>query len=337
MFVGFSMQQRLFPGRKHQPVPLPCSNTIFAWQCYDWGVAVSPARHHSDSLLIPMLPQDRQHSQWELRPCTPQSTDGRNLSKKAALASFTRGCAKAGKQLMDSERLSTQTEASVTEQLPRLGSGPVLPRARQSQLALIVLLGLTAEGGGAAAGQAVPRARAQGALGLSAQPQGILRAHTGRGWLGVLPLADKLPQQGFLQGGLQAFTSPLVCAWLGVMQIQLQDHICLEGENKEHEVNGGIRLEAELSYAAASKEPWLLLCRLTAPCCGTMEQHCCQRKWAEHTHTAHCACRPQPWSLDFRTLLKSGHVGSHQLQQGAATASITPGVWARGAGAEKSL
>lgn len=120
VFVGFSMQQHLFPGRKHQPVPLPCSNTVFAWQCYDWWVAVSPARHHNDSLLIPMLPQDRQHSQWELRPCTPQSTDRRNLSKKAALASFTQGCAKAGKQLMDSDRLSTQTEASMTEQLPRL-------------------------------------------------------------------------------------------------------------------------------------------------------------------------------------------------------------------------
>lgn len=96
VFVGFPMQQRLFPGRKHQPVPLPCSKTLFAWLCYDWWVAVSPARHHNDSSLIPVLPQDREHSHWELRPCTLQSTDRRNLSKKAALASLTQGCAKAG-------------------------------------------------------------------------------------------------------------------------------------------------------------------------------------------------------------------------------------------------
>lgn len=122
VFVAFSshsVQQHLFSGRKRQPVPLPCSNTTFAWQCYDWWVAVSPARHHNDSPLIPTLPRDREYSQWELRPCTPQSADRRNLSKKAALASFRQGDAKAGKQMMDSARFSTQIEASVKRAAPQ--------------------------------------------------------------------------------------------------------------------------------------------------------------------------------------------------------------------------
>lgn len=114
MFVGFSshsLQQDLFSGRKYQPVPLPCSNTIFAQPCYDCWVPVSSARHHNDSPLIPALPRHRECSLWELRPCTSQGADRRNLSKKAALASFRQGDAKAGKQLMDPDRFSTQIEA----------------------------------------------------------------------------------------------------------------------------------------------------------------------------------------------------------------------------------
>lgn len=89
---------------------------------------MSSARHHNDSLLILMLPWDREYSQWELRPCTPQGVDRRNLSKKAALASFRQGDAKAGKQLMDSDRFSTRIEASIQRAAPKPDAqGPSCP------------------------------------------------------------------------------------------------------------------------------------------------------------------------------------------------------------------
>lgn len=135
VFVGFSshsVQQHLFSGRKHQPVPLSCSSAVFAWQCCDWWVALSSARHN-DSLLVPMLPWDREYSQRELRPCTPQGADRRNLSKKAALASFRQGDAEAGKQQVDSDRFSTQIEASVKRAALKVeAQGPSCPGPARS-------------------------------------------------------------------------------------------------------------------------------------------------------------------------------------------------------------
>lgn len=132
VFVGFSshsVQQLLFSGRKHQPVPLSCN---FAWQCCDWRVALSSARHN-DSLLVPMLPWHREYSPRELRPCTPHGADRRNLSKKAALASFRQGDTEAGKQLVDSDRFSTQIEASVKRAAPRVeAQGPSCPGPARS-------------------------------------------------------------------------------------------------------------------------------------------------------------------------------------------------------------
>lgn len=45
-------------------------------------------------------------------------------------------------------------------------------------------------------------------------------------------LAEELPEQGFLEGCPQALASPLLRAQLGVLQIQLQQDVRLEGRDK---------------------------------------------------------------------------------------------------------
>lgn len=117
-------------------------------------------------------------------------------------------------------------------------SGVLLPRASPQQgraelthAALIILLRLTPRLGGATAGQAAASACAQGPPRVCPGWRAVIVGP------GVVPLGEKLPQQQFWEDFLQAFTSPLLCAQLGVMQIQLQDHIHLEGKNKGPKVN----------------------------------------------------------------------------------------------------
>jgi len=156
------------------------------------------------------------------------------------------------------------------------GASPQQCRAELAQAALVILLRLAAGVGGVAAGQAVASTCPQGCLlPLRVCPGGSVLVL----WLGIVPLAEKLPQQRFWEDFLKAFTSPFLCAQLGVMQIQLQDHIHLEGESKGHKVNQRPRLETELFCSVKNPDGlcWLF-CRLTAPCCGVLEQCCCHRR-----------------------------------------------------------